>query len=80
MTLALADAGPFSDGLAPVCCDQERIRYINARGAWAFDLTLSRSADKASFIDGAALVELEPRSFAYIDRSGKVIARMRDSN
>jgi hypothetical protein len=73
------DAGPFSEGLAPVCCDDDRIRYIDAKGNWAFELRLEGSVWNAPFLDGIALVELEQFLLAYIDRSGRVIARMGES-
>jgi len=73
------DAGPFSEGLALVCCDEDRLRYIDIKGNWAFDLKLSGTVWTDSFIDGVALAELERGQLVYIDRTGRIIARRDDS-
>ena len=74
-----AEAGKFSEGLAPVCCDENGVRYIDAKGNWAFELRVDGKVWNGAFIDGVALVELEPFLLGYIDKTGRLIARYGDA-
>lgn len=75
------DAAPFSEGLAAVCCDGERTRYIGLTGRWAFEASFPRGLSNVGlFIEGIALVDLSGVGLAYLDRTGRVVARVRDRN
>jgi hypothetical protein len=75
------EAEPFSEGVAAVCCVGERTVYIDRNGRPAFDVTFPRGPFKAGrFLAGVALVEMDAVGGAYIDRSGRVIAVVRDGN
>lgn len=72
------EAAPYSEGLAAVCCDEGRTRYIDVSGRWAFEATFSPGISRAGrYIDGVALVETGTTGLAYLDRNGRVVARVR---
>lgn len=60
---------PFSEGLS-VLRDHGRYRYINRAGKQAFRGTFVEATD---FVMGLAHVRIDLHSYAYIDKTGKVV-------
>ena len=73
------EANPFSEGLAAVCCENEKTGYINKSGIFVIKGLPPGVTGAGPFSEGVALVETEA-GMVYIDRTGKVIATVKDSN
>jgi hypothetical protein len=68
-----SEAGPFSEGLAAVCEQEDKYGYINKKGEYVIEPQY-QYADR--FIDGLAFVITDGGSFAMIDTAGKVARKM----
>ena len=73
-----AEANPFSEGLAAVCCENQKTGYIDKSGAFVIKGLPPGVTNAGPFSEGIALVEMEA-GLVYIDRTGKVIAIVKDS-
>ncbi|MEP7272812.1 MAG: WG repeat-containing protein [Acidobacteriota bacterium] len=73
------ETAPFSEGLAAVCCEDGTAGYVVKTGVFAVEPTFPPGyGDAGPFSEGVALVRLETGG-VYIDRTGKVIAKVSDA-
>jgi hypothetical protein len=74
------EAESFSEGLAAVCCEAGHTGYIDSNGAYIIAPEYPAGAGVAGpFSEGVAVVRTAAGP-VYIDRVGRVIAKVRDES